>query len=41
MATKTNDQMDRSFLQASVPELVKKLRLEEKVGLLAGQGWWE
>ena len=31
---------DRSFLKASVPHLVKQLTNEEKVRLLAGNGWW-
>ncbi|KAL1743285.1 glycoside hydrolase family 3 protein [Schizophyllum fasciatum] len=30
----------RSFLDASIPDLVKKLRVEEKVSLLAGPNWW-
>ena len=30
----------RSFLDASIPELVKKLRVDEKVSLLAGPNWW-
>jgi len=41
MPDKTNDQMDRSFLSASVPELVKKLSVEEKVSLFAGKDWWK
>jgi len=36
----TNDQMDRSFLTASVPELLKKLTTQEKISLLAGKDWW-
>lgn len=40
-ANKTNDQMDRSFLEASIPELLKQLSTEEKVSLLAGKNWWE
>ncbi|KAI0027418.1 glycoside hydrolase family 3 protein [Vararia minispora EC-137] len=32
--------MDRSFLEADIDELVKKLRPEEKVALLAGPNWW-
>ena len=30
----------RSFLDASIPDLVKKLRVDEKVSLLAGPNWW-
>lgn len=41
MGSKTNDQMDRSFLTASVPELVKQLSVEEKISLLAGKDWWK
>jgi len=41
MAPKTNDEMDRSFLTASVPELLKKLSTEEKTSLLAGKDWWK
>jgi beta-glucosidase len=37
----TNDQLDRSFLDASVPELVKKMTMEEKISLLAGKDWWK
>lgn len=32
--------MDRSFLDASLPDLIKKLSLDEKVTLLAGKDWW-
>ncbi|ORY29772.1 putative beta-glucosidase [Naematelia encephala] len=39
-AVKTNDQMDRSFLTASIPELVKKMSTAEKVSLFAGKDWW-
>lgn len=39
--TKTNDQMDRSFLDASIPELLKQLTMEEKISLLAGKDWWK
>ena len=41
MPVKTNDQMDKSFLSASVPELLKKLTRDEKVSLLAGRNFWE
>jgi beta-glucosidase len=37
----SNDQMDRSFLKASVPELLKKLTQDEKISLLAGRDWWK
>ena len=32
--------VSRSFLDASIPDLVKKLRVDEKVSLLAGPNWW-
>lgn len=32
---------DRSFLTASVPQLVKQLTLDEKISLLAGKNFWE
>lgn len=32
--------MSRSFLDASIPELVQKLSLDEKISLLAGPDWW-
>lgn len=38
---KTNDQMDKSFLDASIPEILKKLTLDEKIALLAGKDWWK
>ena len=41
VAAKTNDQMDRSFLSASIPELVGKLTTDEKISLLAGRNFWE
>ncbi|WWD16370.1 hypothetical protein CI109_100796 [Kwoniella shandongensis] len=37
---KTNADMDRSFLNASVPDLLKQLSTEEKISLLAGKDWW-
>jgi beta-glucosidase len=37
----SNHTMDRSFLDASVPELLKKLTVNEKISLLAGRTWWE
>jgi beta-glucosidase len=38
---KTNDQFDKSFLDADIKQLVKELTMDEKVSLLAGSGWWE
>lgn len=32
--------MDRSFLEASLPDLIRELSLDEKVTLLAGKDWW-
>lgn len=32
---------DRSFLEASIPDIVNKLTLNEKIDLLAGKNWWE
>lgn len=37
----TNDQFDKSFLDADINQLVKQLTMDEKVSLLAGSGWWE
>jgi beta-glucosidase len=37
----TNDQMDRSFIDADIKQLVGELTMDEKISLLAGQGWWE
>jgi beta-glucosidase len=39
-ATITNDKMDRSFLTASIPDLIKQMTIPEKVSLLAGKDWW-
>lgn len=36
----TNDQMDKSFLEASIPALLKELTVDEKISLLAGKDWW-
>lgn len=36
----SNQAMDRSFLTASVEELVSMMSLGEKVSLLAGEDWW-
>ena len=38
---KFNDKMDRSFLDADLDELVKKMKQDEKISVLAGRGWWE
>nr|XP_019044516.1 beta-glucosidase [Kwoniella bestiolae CBS 10118]OCF23446.1 beta-glucosidase [Kwoniella bestiolae CBS 10118] len=40
MSFKTNDQMDKSFLTASIPEVIKQMTEEEKISLLAGKDWW-
>lgn len=32
--------MDRSFLTASIPDLVKKLQVDEKISLLGAPNWW-
>ncbi|GLB35269.1 putative glycosyl hydrolase 3 family protein [Lyophyllum shimeji] len=32
--------MDRSFLDASIPDLVAKLKVEEKISLLGAPSWW-
>ncbi|PPQ81597.1 hypothetical protein CVT26_013572 [Gymnopilus dilepis] len=32
--------MSKSFLEAHVPDLVKKLKVEEKVALLSAPNWW-
>jgi hypothetical protein len=32
--------MDRSFLDASIPEIINKLSLNEKIELLSGKDWW-
>ncbi|KAE8543292.1 hypothetical protein D1P53_000783 [Cryptococcus gattii VGV] len=36
----SNQAMDRSFLTASMEELVSMMSLGEKVSLLAGEDWW-
>ena len=36
-----NHLMDRSFLVASIPDLVKELTLDERRVLLAADGWWQ
>ncbi|KAH9483793.1 putative beta-glucosidase I [Psilocybe cubensis] len=32
--------MSRTFLDASIPDLVKKLRVDEKISLLGAPNWW-
>ncbi|KAK8864555.1 hypothetical protein IAR55_001805 [Kwoniella newhampshirensis] len=39
-ATQNNADLDRSFLTASIPDLVKQLSESEKISLLAGQDFW-
>lgn len=39
--SKTNDQMDRSFLEADIKELLGKMSVDEKIGMLAGNDWWK
>ncbi|OCF32143.1 hypothetical protein I316_06299 [Kwoniella heveanensis BCC8398] len=41
MATKSNDQLDRSFVTADVDELLKRLTVDEKITLLAGKNGWD
>lgn len=36
-----NAGLDRSFLTASIDDLVEQLTLGEKIQLLAGDGWWQ
>lgn len=36
-----NHTLDRSFISANVPELVRKLTLDEKRSLLTADGWWQ
>jgi hypothetical protein len=36
-----NAAMDRSFLTADVPTLLKQMTVEEKISLLAGHSWWK
>ncbi|OCF36321.1 beta-glucosidase [Kwoniella heveanensis BCC8398] len=35
-----NHKMDRSFLSAKIPDLLKSLTTDEKISLLAGQDFW-
>lgn len=35
------NEMDRSFLDADIPDIVSKLTIDEKVDLLAGRSFWE
>ena len=32
--------MDRSFLTADIPELVRQLSTDEKIALLGAPNWW-
>jgi len=32
--------MSRSFLDASIPDLVEQLTLDEKISLLGAPNWW-
>jgi beta-glucosidase len=32
--------MSRSFLDASIPDLVKQLTVDEKISLLGAPNWW-
>lgn len=32
--------MSRAFLDASIPELVEKLGMDEKINLLGAPNWW-
>lgn len=41
IALKGNAAMDRSFLDADVETVLTELSLNEKISLLAGEGWWE
>jgi hypothetical protein len=36
-----NPAMDRSFLTADIAEVVEKMTTDEKIQLLAGDGWWQ
>ena len=36
-----NHRMDRSFLTANIDAIVQQLSLDEKIELLAGDGWWQ
>ena len=40
MAQFSNQHMDRSFLDADIPEIVSKLKADERALLLAGVNWW-
>lgn len=35
-----NTGMDRSFLTASIEDLIRRMSLTEKVALIAGEDWW-
>jgi hypothetical protein len=36
-----NPAMDRSFLTANIADVVEKMTTNEKIQLLAGDGWWQ
>ena len=40
MAQFSNQHMDRSFLEADIPEIVSKLKADERALLLSGVNWW-
>ena len=40
MAQYGNQHMDRSFLDADIPEIVSKLKADERALLLSGVNWW-
>lgn len=40
MAQSSNLGMKRSFLTANVEDLVKKLKVDEKIALLGAPNWW-
>lgn len=35
------NEMDRSFLDANVADIVSQLTIDEKIELLAGRSFWE
>lgn len=35
------NEMDRSFLDANVDDVVSKLTIDEKIDLLSGRNFWE
>ena len=40
MAQFSNQHMDRSLLDADIPEIVSKLKADERALLLSGVNWW-